>query len=107
MTDDLKDYEAPTFWRVHRDKVWGAIFIACLLVASFIPNNAERQAGAKYEAVAITNSHLTPVVSAPYTPCPKTNKGKWLKAEIAHWRKDGWVIHCDYRGLMTRDEVRL
>ncbi len=103
MTDDLKNYYAPNFLRDNADKivVWACIIVVAV-VARWIPNNAERQ-----EDVQILLPRAVPAVSAPYQPCPKTNKGKWLKAEIAHWRKDGWVIHCDYRGLMTRDEASL
>lgn len=38
MRDDLKDYEAPTFWRMHRDKVWGAAFVALWLFAMATPD---------------------------------------------------------------------
>lgn len=102
VSDDLKFWVAPTWWRVNRDRVWGAIFIGCLLVASFIPNNAERQ-----EDVQILLPRAVPAASAPYIPCAKTQQGKQLHAEIAHWRKDGWVISCYYRGIMTRDEAQL
>lgn len=118
MDDDYKLYAAPTWWRENKDKVWGAIFISCLLVASFSPNNAERQTAqiglAPYSDVERpaplgSRDATSAAVSAPYTPCPKTKRGKWLRAEIAQQTRDGYHIHCVYEGdqLTTRDEVVL
>ena len=39
--------------------------------------------------------------AASYTPCPKLNRGRWLKWEIAQRRdrSEGYTVHCDYGGL--------
>ncbi len=106
MNDDLKDFQAyaPPIWP---QVLFGAILLGCFLVASFIQNNAERQVSPKTHLEGRGAKYPPSAVSAPYIPCAKTQQGKQLHSEIAHWRKDGWVIHCDYRGLMTRDEVQL
>lgn len=108
--DDYKLYAAPEWWRDNKDKVWGTIFIGCILAASFIPNNAERQAGRVLPTAASNEAHAAGLaVSAPYTPCQKLRSGKWLKYEIAQTHGNGWMITCVYDGdqLMTRDEARL
>ena len=79
------------------------LMAAALSLAIFATIGGDKPEDRVLELIAL------PVVSAPYTPCPKLSKGKWLRAEIAHSRKDGWVITCEYDGmrLMTRDEVSL
>jgi len=39
IPDDLKAYEAPTFWRLYRDKVWLGIAAALWLGSMFIPSD--------------------------------------------------------------------
>lgn len=103
MTDDLKNYAAP---RPRMDLVW-ATLAACLAVVACVervPENVAPQA-----VPSVSSSPSQPAEAASYVPCPKLSKGRWLRAEIAHWRKDGWVIFCEYDGmrLMTREELSL
>ena len=106
MPDDLKHWTAPTFWRLHRDKVWASIFLVCLVVARFTPNNAELAKGAAvgYSTFpqpsegAITSLASKGFASAPHD-CLKLRKGKWLRWQIAHKGKDAepWSnIECRY-----------
>lgn len=114
MTDDLQVYSriVRTVAEERRARIAGSLSVAAivlLLITSVtvahrgVPNAAP-------QAVSLPSSlPHQPAVAAPYTPCPKLNRGAWLRWEIAHWRKDGYVIQCSYWGqeLMTRDEVNL
>ena len=98
MPDDLKHWTAPTFWRLHRDKVWASIFLVCLVVVSFAPNNAERQVSTGHQASYPNRTMAGLSVSAPHD-CLKLRKGKWLRWQIAHKGKDAepWRdIECRY-----------
>lgn len=39
MLEDLKGYQAPTFWRMHRDKAWAALAAVLWIMAMLQPSN--------------------------------------------------------------------
>lgn len=106
LPDDVRAYAAP---RPRMDLFW-AFLAACLALVAYVePNDAAPQDHSlKGDEWAASLVH-PPAVAAPYAPCPKLSKGRWLRAEIAQQVRDGWRIACVYDGdqLMTRDEAQL
>jgi hypothetical protein len=51
LSDDLKDYIAPTWWRMNRDRVWAFVFFVLLFVSCIVPEPTTQQKPPSYAEV--------------------------------------------------------
>ena len=77
LPSDLRDYQAPTFWRLHRDKFWGGVFFLLLGIAIMQPN-AARDAESPSGIAKPTAAHVAAL------DCQRLQDRLWLRGAIMH-----------------------
>lgn len=81
---DLKDFTAPSWWRLHGEKVYAAIFAA--LVTWHAVNEIMRAGQGQYarrSAVSHTTASAE-LASSPSISCKRLDRGQWLRAAVFH-----------------------
>ena len=77
LPSDLRDYQAPTFWRLHRDKFWGGVFFVLLGIACLQPD-AARDAESPLGVAKPAAAHDAAL------DCLRLQDGLWLRGAIMH-----------------------
>lgn len=93
---DLKDYQAPTIWRLHRDKAWMAVAVALWVWAMMIPQDTEA-------------SKPVPEIVATTIPqdlyCPRMRDGLPFRLMVKQRNYLGYEWHQCYYGAIQRRDI--
>lgn len=93
LPNDLKDYQAPTFWRLHRDKLWMGAAAVLWIWAMFIPQNTQSAKPQTMEAATLGNVY-----------CPRLRDDQPLRLMVKQRNYLGFEWHqCFYGAIERRD----
>ena len=81
LPSDLRDFEAPSWWRSNAHLVWAGVFAA---LVAWDAVNQITGAGVSLERGSPTRSGDMPSTFAPSLDCPRLVRGQWLYASVRH-----------------------